>query len=167
MQAPTRAQQEQLAALDARLQAARGHDQAMSRSARRHRPGGSRRSPPDPSLTGHFRTIFSPGLPSTALPRLADECSALMDETKRPATRFTKGPVGRAIVLDGVRGLDAGDVGGFGFLDEFTLAGWIRPDDARRGTIVSRMVDEPQGEGYSVELGRRPDPGQPGQALAR
>ena len=55
-------------------------------------------------------------------------------------------------MLDGVRGLEAGDVGGFGFLDRFTLACWIRPDDARRGTIVSRMLDEPQGEGYSVEL---------------
>ena len=44
---------------------------------------------------------------------------------------------------------------------------WIKPDGATGGTILSRMTDEPQGEGYSVVLDRRQAPGQPGQALAR
>jgi hypothetical protein len=68
--------------------------------------------------------------------------------------RFTDGPVGRAIVLDGRGYLDAGDVAGFGFYDRFTLAAWIKPAGPRGGTIISRMVDQPQGEGYSVVLER-------------
>ncbi len=49
---------------------------------------------------------------------------------------------------------DLGDVAGFGFYDKFTISVWVKPEGARGGTIVSRMVDEPQGEGYSVVLER-------------
>ncbi len=48
----------------------------------------------------------------------------------------------------------AGDVAGFGFYDKFTLAARIKPDGRRRGTIISRMVNQPQGEGYGVVLDR-------------
>ena len=47
---------------------------------------------------------------------------------------------------------DLGDVAAFGFYDKFTIGVWVKPDRTGRGTIVSRMVDEPQGEGYSVLL---------------
>ncbi len=50
--------------------------------------------------------------------------------------------------------IDAGDVARFGFYDRFTLAAWIRPNDQRGGTIVSRMADQPEGEGYGVVLDR-------------
>ncbi len=50
--------------------------------------------------------------------------------------------------------LDAGDVAGFGFFDRFTLAARIRPDGRRGGTILSRMADQPEGEGYGVALVR-------------
>src|SRR5262249_57749769 len=46
------------------------------------------------------------------------------------------------------------DVAGFGFYDRFTLGAWIKPSGPRGGTILSRMVDQPQGEGYSVVLDR-------------
>ena len=49
---------------------------------------------------------------------------------------------------------DLGDVAGFGFYDKFTISVWVKPDGEKGGTIVSRMVDEPQGEGYSVVLDR-------------
>ena len=62
------------------------------------------------------------------------------------------GPVGRAFLLDGRESVDAGDVAGFGFYDKFTLAAWIKPSGPRGGTIISRMADQPQGEGYSVVL---------------
>ena len=50
--------------------------------------------------------------------------------------------------------VDLGDVAGFGFYDKFTIGVRVRPEGATGGTIVSRMVDEPQGEGYSVVLDR-------------
>jgi hypothetical protein len=200
---PTRAQQERLAALDARLQAARAHDQAMSAEreaaqARWERTAAEPRSKdrgtePPPTMSGAVsanscRRGLRPPIPEFPalrgdrtqvvskvasgpkpdwtfqehlLARFAYTGAAdasptsaplVIEETKRRPEAFTKGPVGRAIVLDGVRGLEAGDVGAFGFLDRFTLACWIRPDDTRGGTIVSRMLDEPQGEGYCVEL---------------
>jgi hypothetical protein len=65
---------------------------------------------------------------------------------------FTPGPVGSAIMLDGRGFVDLGDVAPFGFYDKFTLAGWIKPEGSHAGTIISRMADEPQGEGYSVVL---------------
>ena len=68
--------------------------------------------------------------------------------------RFVAGPTGSAIACDGHAFLDAGNVAGFGFLDGFTLSAWIKPDGTRSGTILSRMVDEPEGEGYSVVLDR-------------
>jgi len=67
---------------------------------------------------------------------------------------FTRGPAGSALALDGRGYLDAGDVAGFGFLDKFTLSAWIKAAGSRGGTIVSRMLDEPEGEGYSVVLDR-------------
>jgi hypothetical protein len=50
--------------------------------------------------------------------------------------------------------VDLGDVAGFGFYDKFTISVWVKHDGVKGGTIVSRMVDEPQGEGYSVVLER-------------
>ena len=50
--------------------------------------------------------------------------------------------------------VDLGDVAGFGFYDKFTIGVWVKHDGAKGGTIFSRMVDEPQGEGYSVVLER-------------
>ncbi len=46
---------------------------------------------------------------------------------------------------------DLGDVAGFGFYDKFTFSVWVNPAGAD-GTILSRMVDEPQGEGFSIVL---------------
>ena len=46
-----------------------------------------------------------------------------------------------------------GDVAGFGFYDKFTFGVWVKPEGGF-GTILSRMVDEPQGEGYSVVLAK-------------
>ena len=44
-----------------------------------------------------------------------------------------------------------GDIAGFGFYDKFTFSIWVKPAGGA-GTILSRMVDEPEGEGYSVVL---------------
>ena len=84
----------------------------------------------------------------------AGPISRLSGRFRDGSPRFASGPVGSAIVLDGRGYVDAGDVAGFGFYDRFTLAAWIKPGGPRGGTIVSRMADQPQGEGYSVVLNR-------------
>ena len=55
-------------------------------------------------------------------------------------------------VFDGEKFVDAGDVGGFGFFDKFTISAWIHPQGKGGGTIVSRMVDTDRAEGYSLVL---------------
>lgn len=68
------------------------------------------------------------------------------------------GIINHSIAFDGTSFLNAGDVGGFGYFDRFTIGVWVylpTPIEATRhvgGTIVSRMVDEPQGAGYSISL---------------
>src|SRR5262249_34181970 len=64
--------------------------------------------------------------------------------------RSVAGPVGSAIILEEAAYLDAGDIAAFGFYDKFTLSAWIKPDGPRGGTIISRVVDEPEADGYSV-----------------
>ncbi|HTU17035.1 MAG TPA: DUF1553 domain-containing protein [Gemmataceae bacterium] len=54
--------------------------------------------------------------------------------------------------FEGRRDFDAGDVGHFGYYDKFSLAAWVRPRGGKGGTILSRMVDDPQAAGYSVVL---------------
>jgi hypothetical protein len=58
----------------------------------------------------------------------------------------------RSTAFDGRRVADAGDVGAFGFDDKFSLAAWIRFEAGRGGTILSRMTDVPQGDGYALVL---------------
>jgi hypothetical protein len=54
--------------------------------------------------------------------------------------------------FDGHRVASAGDVGAFGFDDKFSLAVWIRFESGQGGTILSRMTDVPQGDGYALVL---------------
>jgi hypothetical protein len=65
---------------------------------------------------------------------------------------FKPGRIGQAGDFDGTRFVSAGDVGGFGFNDKFSLAAWVLPQGPRGGTIFSRMTDAEQGDGYSVVL---------------
>ncbi|MBI4601579.1 MAG: DUF1553 domain-containing protein [Planctomycetes bacterium] len=67
-----------------------------------------------------------------------------------------EGRIGQAAAFDGSRSVDAAEVGAFGFLERFSCAAWIRPQGERGGTVLSRMTDEPEGEGYALclEAGR-------------
>jgi hypothetical protein len=65
---------------------------------------------------------------------------------------FAAGKLVGAADFDGKRFIDAGDIGRFGFYDRFSLAAWVLPKGKKGGTIVSRMQDEPHGDGYSVVL---------------
>src|SRR5262249_55826521 len=57
-----------------------------------------------------------------------------------------------ALLFDGQAFFDGGDVGKFGFYDKFSLTAWVLPKGDKGGTVLSRMKDEPRGEGYSVGI---------------
>jgi hypothetical protein len=65
---------------------------------------------------------------------------------------YAPGPHGQAAELDGKRYLDAGDVGGYGYLQKFSLAGRVYLKGDRGGMILSRMADVPRGTGYGLKV---------------
>lgn len=65
---------------------------------------------------------------------------------------FSTGRSNDALQFDGQRFIDAGDIADFGFYDKFTLAAWVRIGKEGRGTILSRMTDEAQADGYSLAV---------------
>ena len=65
---------------------------------------------------------------------------------------YKSGKIGQAAELDGTRFVSAGDVGGFGYLDKFSLSAWIYPEGPRGGTVLSRMTDAEHADGYYVVL---------------
>ncbi|RPI84242.1 MAG: DUF1549 domain-containing protein, partial [Planctomycetaceae bacterium] len=65
---------------------------------------------------------------------------------------FGAGRFGGAVDLDGSRFIDAGDHANFGFYDSFTLSAWIKPVGGAGGTIVSRMTDAEEADGWSLIL---------------
>jgi len=163
IKAPTRAQEEALRALQDRLSVLRQQRQKSERQIAEAQAAWERShslgTKSDWLNTDELAFRFS--MDDDASFAAASEGSARA--TARNATavrfrdgqpRFAKGPTGSALVLDGRGYVDAGDVAAFGFYDPFTLSVWIKPVGSRGGTIISRMADEPQGEGYSVGLER-------------
>ncbi len=71
---------------------------------------------------------------------------------------YDVGMLAGAARFDGRTFIDAGDLGTFGYFDRFSLAAWIRPSAGANGqcdgTVLSRMDDEDQAEGYQVRLHR-------------
>ena len=61
-----------------------------------------------------------------------------------------------AMVFDGRRFVDAGDVGDFGYFDKFSFAAWIKPRAGKDGTILSRMVEDQSDSAFaSIDEGYR------------
>jgi mono/diheme cytochrome c family protein len=69
-----------------------------------------------------------------------------------PGPAFVAGKRGQAARFDGKSGIVVGDVAHFGFLDKFSLASWVRVDNDGGGTIISRMMDVRQAEGYQLAI---------------
>ncbi len=65
---------------------------------------------------------------------------------------FSPGPIDEAAHFDGIRSLDAGNVGDFGYFDKFSIGAWVYPQDPRGGTIVSRITDATTPDGYVLAL---------------
>jgi hypothetical protein len=62
------------------------------------------------------------------------------------------GRTGMAGVFDGKTELNAGNVAGYDIEQRFTLSAWVYSDSAPDGSVVSKMLDKPQGKGYGVYL---------------
>jgi hypothetical protein len=65
---------------------------------------------------------------------------------------YAPGKRGRALDVAGKNVAIVGDVAKFEFVDQFTLSAWIRVLDGQAGTIISRMTDVPQGDGYQLAV---------------
>ncbi len=148
IKAPTRDQQEALAAIERRLA------EAEDASARLE----------GELATGEIAWCKTPAaeaepdwVPSEALAAHFDcdakrvEKAAAWQRDPPGESAFVPGVVGEAIELDGSASLNNAEAGKFGYNDKFTLAAWIRPSrDA--GTVLSRMVADSNSEGYSLQL---------------
>jgi len=73
-------------------------------------------------------------------------------ETREGQPAWSTGRRAGAASFDGRRFLDAGNTGDFGYYDKFSLVAWIRPERVDRGTIISRMTDTEQADGYYLSL---------------
>ncbi|MBI5760556.1 MAG: DUF1553 domain-containing protein [Planctomycetales bacterium] len=98
------------------------------------------------TLEGEPRTA-----PESAL-RHDSSVITILDGGPKFGDAFRPGRIGRAFKFDGRNFIDAGGVADFGFYDKFTLAAWVFPYGERGGTIVSRMTDVANGDGYSLIL---------------
>jgi hypothetical protein len=165
---PTRRQQEKIADLDQRLTTARRRVHELLPRLEKEQQGweksfsGDSRSG-EPSRTRAVWPGLSPRSPGERTPGASEDSSPGHTRTEVPLGSrhlpsgagqpvFVPGKFGRAVVLHGGRYLDAGNVGHFGFYNRFSLSAWVYARDQHGGTIVSRMKDEPQGEGYAVVL---------------
>ena len=79
------------------------------------------------------------------------------------APNTVAGPSGQAGEFDGKTYLQAENVGDFDYLDKFTLTAWVKRAEGQGGTIVSRMTDVDQGDGWRFGL----DDGKPGLQLVK
>jgi hypothetical protein len=146
IKAPTREQQEQLGQLQRQLAAAQERFDrlqpqiASSQLAWEKTPQASRST--EWSLTDHLLAHFP-------FDRTAKGSGSSF---RCGSVSYVPGRLAEAASFDGKCYLDAGDVGGFGYYDKFSIAAWVRPSQELSGTLVSRMIDEPEAAGYSVRL---------------
>ena len=151
IKAPTVAQRAELAALDERIAAARSAwEQLSDETALAQRSW-------EETLTGKQPIDWSPNEGLTARFALDGSTADAVTPDRRagPVGRgvtFVEAPVGEGARLDEESYLDAGDVGGFGYFDAFSVSVWLRPEGELTGGVVSRMSDDSDSDGWSVHL---------------
>jgi hypothetical protein len=139
---PTRLQAEQLARLTERMQRAHKPGRLLDDWERRYSPG--------PGLDWHPTDRLSAHIPldGSGAERVAD----LEGNARDGEPTYSKGVTGQAAAFDGKCCLEVGDIANFGFLDKFTLAAWVFIPQGGGGTIVSRMADAAEGDGYQLAI---------------
>jgi mono/diheme cytochrome c family protein len=151
IKAPTRDQQDRLTRLDADLVVARDAYAQLDGeiSAVQTAWELSLASPPadggaiDDGLVGHF------ALDGDAANRVA-AADAAAPQFQAGDAAFLPGRIGQAADFDGQRFVDAGPIADFGFYDKFSCAAWVQPRGEQGGTIISKMTDAHQADGWYV-----------------
>ena len=163
IKAPTRDQQQRLQSMEQQLAAAEAAYAALDGEiSSREADWAASFASSVPKTSG---VPAPPGSPVTAIdwaPHASLVAHFPLDErvadTTDPASltcegcaSFGPGVIRQAAVFDGKSSGTAGDVANFGYFDKFTLSAWVFPrtDD---GTILARMSEPPDAEGYSVQL---------------
>ena len=75
----------------------------------------------------------------------------VVKEADRTPVKLGAGRLGQAAQFDGRRRFAVGDVANIGFFEPFSMSAWIRSDVAS-GTILSRMSDDANSDGYNLCL---------------
>jgi mono/diheme cytochrome c family protein len=146
LKTPTRLQQEQLAKLEEQVTQAfvawNNRDDELSESL----AAWERTFSPQPATFDWQPTADL----MVAVSLDADDMSGKFVDGK---TSLADGPIGQAATFDGKCCLEAGDLASFGFLDKFTLSAWVLvPAGGGGGTVVSRMTDAAEGDGYQLVI---------------
>ena len=157
LKAPTRRQQQELATLEEQVAVAELRFAQLQRAIDDGLAAYERASPKVPlahwlpaqdALTAQFRWDGkTPGAIVSANPALANP-----PQFEEGAPEFVAGRHGTAAVFNGRSFLNVGDAADFGYDDKFTLAAWILVGEREGGTIVSRMTDAVEGDGYQLAL---------------
>ena len=69
-----------------------------------------------------------------------------------PDLATCEGVVSQGLVFDGHKAIPVIPAPNFGFLDSFSTSVWVRPDAHAGGTIVSKMKDQDQADGWCLVL---------------
>lgn len=78
----------------------------------------------------------------------ARKMDSVFDVTSSP---YLPGAVGHSIAFGRGSFVNAGDTASFGYMDKFSIALWLRAEEAN-GTVISRMTPVEEGAGYSLQL---------------
>jgi mono/diheme cytochrome c family protein len=152
IRAPTREQQEELKALEARLAAAAECFRKMQPELDAAQAQWERTPLPDILIdwTVHRALLAHYRLDGDTVASGRRQLPAAQFKDGSPV--YVEGRIGQAAEFDGKRYIDAGNVGDFGFYDKFSLAAWIYPQGDKGGAILSRRVEESRVEGYGLAL---------------
>ncbi len=158
MKAPTRAQRQQLAEVDARLAAAEERYEQLQpqieQAERAWEPQFDWTLAADWSVTRGLDAHFPlDGTPENILAGSPAEEKSEADE-KEPKTVpvFAEGHIDEAAAFDASRPLSVGHVGDYGYLDMFSVSAWIFPEEVERGAVVCKMQEGEYSDGYEFCL---------------
>jgi hypothetical protein len=135
--APTSAQQQELAKRDAAVTAAKAAFQATSVTRAQGQAA--------------WEKTLTPGDDWHPSRFLLENVSLKDAKSVDGAAEFAQGRYGQAVVLDGKRYLEAGNIGNFGFQSKFTVAAWFKTESPD-GILVSRAEDREEQPGWGIHL---------------
>ena len=159
MKAPTRAQQQELAALAAELAPlvqARQMKLALAQQTRaqwepRIRTASTKATPTTQALVAHLPLDESEDRSVEIIDAARPGYKGILSGKRIPA----RGKASSALQLDGSTTISLGkDIGNFGGSDRFSIGAWINPSSTDAGAIIARMDDAAAHRGYDLLLGK-------------